>query len=129
MPEDSLTASIARLYRAGSEHSQQTQKARKAVDDLLSWMRKNLPPNLQLPCRCRLYPSGDFEQWAENSITKELFQKFIITRGQEHSLLSLLDFSKLIADGFLDELVKVLEEKSTTLGKMTGKINSFISRE
>ena len=125
MPEDSLTASVARLYRAGSEHSQQTQKARKAVDDLLTWMIKNLPSNLQLPCKCRLYPGGEFVQWVTDP-DKGPHQKLEITRGREHSLSNLLDFSQLVSEGFLDELAKLLEDRSATLGEMTGKINSFI---
>ena len=44
----SLTDSVARLYRAGSEHSKDAAKLRQAVDDLLIWMMANVPLSVDL---------------------------------------------------------------------------------
>src|ERR1035441_8325367 len=108
---NALTESVARLYRAGSEHSQQTEKLREAVDNLLTWFKSNLPGGFELPCHCSFWPSGEFIQHRDESKTRGIFQ---ISLGQEHSQHDLLLFSKLIADGFLYKLSEKLETEAVT---------------
>jgi hypothetical protein len=125
---DSITGSVARLYRAGSEHSQQTEKLRKAVDDLITWMIENIPDDLKpLPCNCTVWRSGDF---ARNGLNGQSgmgtsIELWRITRGQKHALTELLQFSELIADGFLDELSILLENQSMKFEEASTKLFQF----
>ena len=128
MSEDSLTASVARLHRAGSEDSQQTKKLRLAVDSLLLQLKEiDFSP---LPCSCRLYPSGEFVQ---TELSNPPFGTdvvvFKVTIGKEHSLPDLFAFSRLIASGFLDKLSEGLESRAKTFGKTSAEISKFISPE
>jgi len=126
---DGLTESVARLYRAGSEHSQQTVKLRKAVDSLLSWMDKNLPTGFVLPCDCKLWPSGEFARLSSTGPVNLFFDQkalFKVTIGHEHTLNELLGFSKLIADGFLDKLSEKLETQAMAFQKTSKQIDSFV---
>ncbi|PCI30057.1 hypothetical protein COB55_00680 [Candidatus Wolfebacteria bacterium] len=118
---DSLTENVARLYRAGSEHSQQTKKLRKAVDQLLSWIKDNVPLGFQLPIG-QIFPSGEFVFTCPTS-THEIK----ITIGEEHLLLDLQSFSGIIAYGFLDELSDSLEESAGSLESTSNTIESFLS--
>ena len=113
--EDSLTASIARLHRAGSIYSQQNAKLRQAVDDLIGWLCQNLPHGFVLPFDCYVWPSGDFAQMRVVDPKKPLVdnpQIFKVSRGGPHSLHDLLLFSQLISDGFIDQLSIRLEEQA-----------------
>ncbi|MDR3558149.1 MAG: hypothetical protein P4L61_01320 [Candidatus Pacebacteria bacterium] len=126
---DTLTESVARLHRAGSEYSQQTQKLRKAVDDLLKWMRENLPPEFKLPCGCKLWPSGEFVQHHPDcsdfdDIHNQLFK---VSLGEKHTLHQLTHFSKLIAEGFLEKLCEKMEAESRRLEPVTEQIQAFLS--
>lgn len=125
---DSLTESVARLYRAGSEHSQQTRKLRKAVDDLISWLLLNVPSDLKpLPCDCQIWPSGDFARYGLTSPPDRgtAITLWRITRGNEHTLPELHQFCKLIADGFLDKLSQLLEKDSGSFKKTSVLLGSY----
>ena len=122
--KDSLTESVARLYRAGSEHSQQTQKLQVAVDSLLRWIKEKIPNDFVLPCDAYMYPSGEFE-WKE--LWGDRMSPRIITLGTEHSVFDLVCFSKLISDGFLDKLSEKLEAEAMTFQKTSKQIDSFVT--
>jgi len=121
---DSLTESVARLYRAGSEHSQQTEKLRIAVDNLLLWMKINIPFGFKLPDNCKIYPSGEFVQY-DNSLFGK--RKFGLEMGKVHLLQELSEFSKLIADGFIERLVDKLEENTKEMQRADEKICTLLA--
>ena len=138
---DSLTASVARLHRAGSEYSQQTKKSREAVDRVILWIKKNWPDDLNLPQNCKVYPSGEFEfkcrswywLWQRWVIAVSSFfhipydpsMSFRLIPGKEHSIDDLNQFSKLIANGFLDKMSSLLEEEVEKSKLLSSKINEF----
>jgi hypothetical protein len=124
--KDTLTESVARLYRAGSEHSQQTEKLRKAVDNLLEWMRTYLPPDYKLPFHCRLYSSGDFTYEVCRGGEGSVRQDFRLTKGKAHSVRDLNLFSMLIADGFIDKISEDLEKQTSVFSATTSKIEVAI---
>ncbi len=111
MKEKSLTDSVARLHRAGDEHSKSTEKLRKATDGLLRWLKDNVPVGFQLPNDCTMYPSGEFEA----GFGKGALLKFKLTLGRTHSRHDLLKFSELIASGWLDRLSEALENEAAKL--------------
>jgi len=120
---DSLTASIARLYRAGSEYSQEAEKLRQSADALIDWLLKNRLDNIDLPMRCRVWPSGEFKGGYTPPFGK--FRGLHLQRGQPHHRSQLLLFSQLIADGFLDRLSEQLEEEAETFRRASTRANSF----
>lgn len=126
--EKSLVDSVARLDSAGSEHSKSTVKLRLATDKVLTWIKNNLPVGIQLPCGCKLYPSGEFERLTLTNPPNlgTSVMEFRITIGQQHSLSQLHYFSRLIADGFLDQLSERLEEDSRQFNDTTQKIDTFL---
>lgn len=119
---DALTESVARLYRAGSEHSQQTKKLREAVNSLLSWLYKNVPANFELPCNCRLFKNGEFVRTDKGGMV----MIFRITPGEDVPRYELFCISKLIADGFLDKLAEKLKAEATGFMKVSDQIASFV---
>jgi hypothetical protein len=120
---DTLTESVARLYRAGLEYSQQTKKLREATDMILSWLKDNLPGGFELPLHCDIWPSGEFVQYYDETKTQGVFK---ITLRQEHSRHDLLHFSKLIADGFLDKLSEKLEVEARKFEDTAEQVDSFL---
>jgi hypothetical protein len=121
--KDTLTESVARLHRAGSEHSQQIKKLRAAADQLIEWLMKNIPTDFELPCGCTIYPSGEFQR--EKTENSEIFR---LTKGTEHKLCYLQRFAHLIAtDGFLDKLSEALQTESTKYKFTTNQINRFLT--
>lgn len=121
--KDGLTESVARLYRAGSEHSQQTKKLRQAVDNLLRWMLDNLSHDFVLPLNCKLYPSGEFTYTVcDKSSVRE---NFTLAWGKKHSVYDLHLFSALIADGFIDKLSEFLEKEHSSFSETTIKLEGF----
>ena len=127
--KDTLTESVARLYRAGSEHSQQTKKLRVAVDTLLMWLKQNLPDGFVLPCNCKLYPSGEFVCTYDGDFSGDQKLLFKITIGHEHTLSQLSNFTGLIAEGFLDKISKGLEDKSVRFKTSVQKIEMMLQDE
>ena len=117
---DRLTASVARLYRAGSEHSQETEKLRKAVDSLILWLLDHELADVQLPMCC--------EVWKDGTFTRSSGGFFQVRMGNKHLRDRLQLFSKLIVDGFLEELSTQLEKESITLNATVDKVNSFLSQ-
>jgi hypothetical protein len=130
---DTLTESVARLYRAGSEHSKQTEKLRLATDKLLEWILKNVPDDIHLPCNCKIWPDGTFKQFEQNSRIREIIMLgninekniFEITIGQKHSINQLQAFCKLIADDFIEKLGNLLHNQATTFDIVANKIGSL----
>jgi hypothetical protein len=124
---DSLTDSVARLHRAGSEHSQQTKKLRCAADNLLTWFQQNLPSGFALPCDCAFYPSGEFVRTElTNPPLGTSRTVFNISLGKEHSREELFRFSELIAEGFLEQLSERLEAEAARLEKTIDQTRSFL---
>jgi hypothetical protein len=124
---DSLTESVARLHRAGSEHSHQTKKLRSAADNLLTWLKQNLPSDFGLPCNCTLYPNGEFVRTElTNPPLGTSRTVFNISLGKEHSREELFRFSELIADGFLERLSERLETEATRFKKDAEQTASFL---
>lgn len=139
--KDSLTASVARLHRAGSEYSEQTKKSREAADRVILWLVKNWPFGLKLPCDCAVYPSGEFvykniswwklprriKIWVFEFLTWSYFPlaSFTLVCEKEHSIDDLNSFSKLIASGFLDKIAEILEDQAQKQLDMTNQINQF----
>ena len=138
---DSITESVARLYRAGSEYSQQTKKSREAVDRVINWIKDNWPEDLDLPQNCKVYPSGEFEfkcrSWywlwqcwviAFSSffhIPYDPSVSFKLVAGKKHSIDGLNQFSKLVASGFLDKVAEVLEGEAEKFKFLTIRVNEF----
>jgi len=125
---DSLTESVARLHRAGSEDSHQTQKLRNAVDNLLTWMIQNLPTGFTLPYDCTLYPNGNF---VRVELTNAPFDTsfrtvFNISIGKEYSREELFHFSELIANGFFKKLIDKLATESAEFEKTVEQTESFL---
>lgn len=118
---NSLTASVARLYRAGSEHSEQSRKLREAMDDLLRWISDNVPIYMDLPFDCVRFADGSFIR-NHNSPSK----RFECRRGDKHSNDILLKFSELIADGFLNELAANLETEAKSHRDTATTVNTFL---
>lgn len=125
---DSMTALVARLYRAGSETSQQTEKLRTAVDTLLKWIKDNVYP-MTLPCNCEIFPSGEFVRTELSNPPHGSHQKILhITIGHQHTVAELNAFARLIADGFLEELCNQLEEQSGVFKQAEEKIQSVLKK-
>jgi len=120
---DSLTASVARLYRAGSEHSQEAHKLRRSTDTFIDWLLKQRLDNVDLPMGCRVWPSGEFKGGYAPPFEK--FSGLHLQRGQLHHRSQLLLFSQLIADGFLDRLSERLEKETETFRDAAAKVDSF----
>ncbi|HTK33051.1 MAG TPA: hypothetical protein VL335_00685 [Candidatus Paceibacterota bacterium] len=121
---NSLTDSVARLQRAGSEHSQQTKKLRIAADNLLTWLKNNIPAGFNLPCHCEIYPSGEFLRRSPGGVDAN----FKMTISQEHSVDSLMKFSYLIEEGFLDQLSQALEVDAHRFKDAAEKTESFLAK-
>jgi hypothetical protein len=125
---DKMTESVARLYRAGSENSMQTQKLREAVDRLLTWIKENLEdPNTILPTGYMFYPSGEFVRKVNCTVVLK------VAIGQKHGVDQLQSFAKLIADGFLEDLCERIESRAkgfetaaSKLGGSAQKIEQFL---
>ena len=83
----------------------------------------NVPASFELPCDCRLYPSGEFVR-TDNKKVDTIFR---IVRGQEHARYELFCFAQLVADGFLDELSAKLEAEATKLKEASNKIGPFLT--
>lgn len=126
---DSLTDSVARLYRAGSEYSQQTQKLRIAVDELIKWLMENIPTGFQLPLGCQVYPSGEFTRSGlsnpPNLGTTVILWK--MTRGTEHTMINLNNFSFLIAEGFVEKLIERLNGETQRYQKTMNDLTVLTS--
>ncbi len=127
----SLTDAVARLYRAGSENSKSTKKLRKAADDLLIWIRDNVPRELNpLPLHCTMYPSGDFTRTAlTNPPNGQHVEILRLTIGQEHTLGNLFLFCQLINEGFLDSLSFQLENDAAYMERAADQITKFLVRK
>jgi hypothetical protein len=122
--KDTLTEKVARLHRAGSKHSRQTDKLRKAVNNLLEWMRVNLPADYILPFNCRLYPSGEFVyQVCGQGTVREDFK---LIKDGHHSISDLNLFSILIADGFIDKIIDDMERESSAFSATTLKLKNSV---
>lgn len=128
-----ITESVARLHRAGSEHSKSAEKLREAADNLIMWIKQNIPLNMALPKSCRiiLAPNeyefiryGDDVSRSRNNGSGEIFS---LVRGEKASRRELLLFSQLIADGFLEELSALLEKEAGTFSGTTAKIEEFVA--
>jgi hypothetical protein len=98
----SLTESVARLHRAGSENSQEAQKLRESTNSVLSWILEHAE-GVELAFGCRMWPNGQFTHEETH---------FQITRGQRHTREQLLYFSKLIERGLLEELANELQREA-----------------
>lgn len=118
---DKLTESVARLYRAGSENSMQTQKLCEAVDRLLTWIKENVEAE-DLPCDCIIYSSGEFMRVVSGQLI------LYVTIGKQHSVKELHRFAELIAEGFLDKLCKQMESRAKTFSGSVEKIEQFLER-
>lgn len=110
---DSLTGVVARLYRAGSESSEEARKLRLAADEMILWIKINAQ-NIELPRYCEITPHGGFR-----------FEHAIMEIGQEHARSTLLKFSQLISDGFLDELCTIIERDAATFRHATEQLAEF----
>lgn len=119
-----ITDSVARLYRAGSEHSQSAEKLRDAANKLLQWIKDNVPDGFTLPLGCKIYPSGEFTRVIEAPIGS--CPAFKITLGERHTRESLFRFSKLIADGFIDELAQSLSDEAKNFAQSAQKITKLV---
>lgn len=123
-----MTALVARLYRAGSETSQQTEKLRTAVDTLLKWIQENVYP-MTLPCNCEIFPSGEFVRTELSSPPHGSHQTILhITLGYKHTVAELSAFARLIADGFLEKLCAQLEEQNKVFMQTEEKIRSVLKK-
>ncbi|OHA34171.1 MAG: hypothetical protein A2928_04700 [Candidatus Taylorbacteria bacterium RIFCSPLOWO2_01_FULL_45_15b] len=128
---ENITSSVARLYRAGSEHSRSMEKLRKAIDTLLRWIGKNLPTSFLLPDNCRYWRHGEFVQYTNHSDARfgagiKMFfvnSKSVSEWPHEHVLY----FSKLIASGWLDRLSMLLEKEAAMLGASAYKVEKFLA--
>jgi hypothetical protein len=119
--EDSLTANVARLHRAASEHSQETKKLRNACNGLLRWMHRNLPRGFSLPRECAIDEEGTFEfSYGPNVIR--------LRKGGDHDRSTLQCFACLIADDFLEELSDAIEQEAGGFRATTSQITGFITR-
>jgi hypothetical protein len=125
---NSLTESVARLHRAGSENSQQTEKLRQAANDLLIWIRDNVETK-PLPCNCTLYPSGEFTHEALDDNSGSMRVVLLMTIGINHDRYQLHLFSELIAEGFLEELALLLEEETHKFKKTSHKVEKFLTKK
>lgn len=122
---DSLTESVARLYRAGSEHSQQTQKLREAVDSFIEWLMANIPAGFIMPNGASIYPSGEFVHMGGFDST----EYFVVARGAEHTRHSLNLFARLIGtENFLEKLSEALEAESRKNAVVTETVNAFLAK-
>jgi len=133
---DKLTESVARLYRAGSDHSQHTEKLRVAVDNLLRWININVPIDVELPCNCKIWPDGTFKQFEQESkVEKFIFMGntpdrviFEVNIGKRHTVSQLQAFCNLIADDFIEKLGDRLHNQATTFDIVAGKIETFAQK-
>lgn len=120
---DTLTDSVARLHRAGSENSQSTEKLRVAANTLLRWIKENVPDGHVLPLGCRMFPSGEFVREGLTNhplgTTREIFR---MNLDQEHDRMQLFHFSGLIAEGFIDKLSASLEQEAKVFRDTAQKV-------
>ncbi|MEN9614337.1 MAG: hypothetical protein RLZZ347_644 [Candidatus Parcubacteria bacterium] len=135
---NNITDSVARLHRAGSEHSKSAEKLREAADNLIMWIKQNIPQNMALPKSCRIIvtPNGyEFIHYDDDVSRNRSFSHqyngsgeiFSLLRGEKASRKELLLFSQLIADGFLEELSTLLEKEAGMFSDTTAEIEKFVA--
>ncbi len=125
---DPMTTLIARLHRAGSENSKQTEEFRTAIDTLLRWIKDNVYP-MRLPCNCEMFPSGEFVRTELSNPPHGTHREILhITIGHRHTVVELNTFARLIADGFLERLCEELEGQSKSFKQTGGRIQSFLKK-
>jgi hypothetical protein len=125
---DSLTNAVARLSRAASEYSKQTEKLRASVDTLLRWIQQNIELE-PLPLDCKIYPSGEFIRTTPlNKPPLGSHQEILrLTIGQKHSIDQLQAFVRLIGEGFLDQFAEQLEGRAGRFGDAASKVHTFLA--
>ena len=116
------------VQQIGRKHSKRLGEIRKAIDELLIWLRETLPEDFVLPCNCCWNHSGEFVRKGLTNPpslgTTCVWWK--ITIGNKHSLSDLHYFAHLLSEGFLEELSKRLEDNSAMFAKDKKRINLFL---
>lgn len=126
---DTLTETVARLHRAGSENSKQTEKLRTAADQLLLWIKENVTIS-PLPCNCEVTPSGDFVRTALTNPPQGTHKEVLRMQvGTKHRVCQLSAFSQLIADGFLERLSEQMEQQNQRFGQTAAEVEKFLATE
>ncbi len=124
----SLTESVARLYRTGSQYSQSSIKLRQAAEQLIDWITKNIPSDFKLPRNCGIPKPGEFWQWQEPRPGKVANAILILDRVGMKSNTELMKFAQLIADGFLDDLSDELEKAGISFESAANTVTTFVDK-
>ncbi|MBI4094590.1 MAG: hypothetical protein HY435_00135 [Candidatus Liptonbacteria bacterium] len=127
----SLTSSVARLHRAGSEHSSAWQKLDEAARNLVRWLGEHAPTEEIFPRNCQI----NVDHWGDGIRYTLLHHPANAARTTVDFWLStywknershLIRFAELVADGWLDEVSKWLEEWTKRCKTTTAKIESTL---
>jgi hypothetical protein len=117
MRANKLAQSVARLYRAGYEHSSMIKKLEESVDEVAKYLRNVLQnESVTFPRHYHFqsWPSGDYilEKLDDLEVAL-LFQ----LKNDGKSREDLLRFAADVADGWLDEVSAWLEQQTALLKK------------
>lgn len=125
-----LTASIARLYRAGDEHSKQWEKLQGAISDLLVWLGKHVPQNIPLPASCRIVEEHlPYEKivYVLHCGTKDAAGHYSLSSEANNDRRSTLRFCELIAQhNWLDKVSETLESWTSQYREASGAIDTML---
>lgn len=128
----SIASSVAHLYHAGAERSRFIEKLRKAVDDLAAFLARTFEDTSREPVKL---PRGfTFQSWAsgeykliKNTPKPAVFGNGVYTLSNQLKPREwLLEFSKDVADGWLDELSLSLRKEGKVFSKATYSVGGFL---
>ena len=121
---DKLTASVARLMRAGNEYSEGYVKLRIAVDRLAIYLARILPPgpfNLPEHFVFQAWPSGEYRLEKFDGGGNSVFKLDNTTKSRE----SLMAFAGEVAQGWFDKVSEQLERESAHINWAAQTVETF----
>ena len=120
-----IKTDIARLERAGAEHSAWMEKLSNAVDNMAKHLAKTLPHQRES------LPRGYFFESCPNG-------DYALIKGSKISLRNtsfggkcrkdLLDFAADVADGWLNEVAEYLEKETENFKRTTEQIEQVLAK-
>jgi hypothetical protein len=124
MNTDSPGSVMAELLATGSLLTQQQEKLKAGLSDLFAWIKKHVPRDMwiHLPDGCALYPSGEFDQQRGD------VRIFEIHEGNLQQVIGNHPFIKLIEDGWLTRLLKMLKNRAGSQAKMLAALEDVLQK-